>query len=193
LKKILKNTKGLSQVITTLLILVVSVLLAAAVTMYATSVTTNNMQQEHVSITKYHVWANGSYENHSLAGLIITNTGGRDIVVQKLQIRGVAASFANGEVYVVRADNRSISDMVYNYSIVSGTDNEITVTIDGSNYTFTKATEPITVKSGHSLWVYIKSPDSITNEDVGTEVEIVVYTINSVYTKTTLVETTNAA
>jgi hypothetical protein len=125
--------------------------------------------------------------------LIITNTGGRDIVVQKLQIRGVAASFANGEVYVVRADNRSISDMVYNYSIVSGTDNEITVTIDGSNYTFTKATEPITVKSGHSLWVYIKSPDSITNEDVGTEVEIVVYTINSVYTKTTLVETTNAA
>jgi len=60
MKQVLKNRKGLSTVVTTLIILVVSVLLATVVTFYAINVTTTRVQEESLQLFKQHIWHNGT-------------------------------------------------------------------------------------------------------------------------------------
>ncbi|MGQ9538421.1 MAG: hypothetical protein ACUVTE_02390 [Candidatus Bathycorpusculaceae bacterium] len=79
--KLLKSRKALSTVVTTLIILVVSVLLATVVTFYAINVTTTRVQEESLQITNLHVWCNQS--GTIRAAFMITNTGGRDAVIDK--------------------------------------------------------------------------------------------------------------
>lgn len=56
--RLLRNVRGLSVVVTTLIILVVSVLLAAIVTFYAINVVTTRVQEESLHLSKQHVWCN---------------------------------------------------------------------------------------------------------------------------------------
>ena len=96
---LLKNKKGLSVVVTTLIILVVSVLLATVVTFYAINVTTTRVQEESLFLTKQHVWFNttGSWAQ---AAIVIVNTGGKDVVLDKISVRGQDLSgkpFTTGE------------------------------------------------------------------------------------------------
>jgi hypothetical protein len=85
--RLLKNEKGLSVVVTTLIILVVSVLLATIVTFYAINVVTTRVQEESLHLSKQHVWYNttGSWAQ---AAIVIVNTGGRDVVIDKIQCVG---------------------------------------------------------------------------------------------------------
>ena len=55
---LLRDKKGLSVVVTTLIILVVSVLLATVVTFYAINVTTTRVQEESLHLSKQHIWYN---------------------------------------------------------------------------------------------------------------------------------------
>jgi glucan phosphoethanolaminetransferase (alkaline phosphatase superfamily) len=83
---LLKNRTGLSVVVTTLIILVVSVLLATIVTFYAVNVVTTRVQ-ESLHLTKQHVWYSAS-QGWAVAALVILNTGGRDVVIDKISVRG---------------------------------------------------------------------------------------------------------
>jgi len=83
---LLKNRTGLSVVVTTLIILVVSVLLATIVTFYAVNVVTTRVQ-ESLHLTKQHVWYSAS-QGWAVAALVILNTGGRDLVIDKISVRG---------------------------------------------------------------------------------------------------------
>ena len=94
MKNILKNRLALSTVVTTLIILVVSVLLAGVVTYFAINVTSTRVQEESVTMQKIHVW----YDSASSAGqaaFLLINTGGRDIVINKITVRGQTADWAN--------------------------------------------------------------------------------------------------
>jgi len=84
--RLLRNKRGLSVVVTTLIILVVSVLLATVVTFYAINVTTTRVQEESLHLTKQHVWFNttGSWAQ---AATVIINTGGKDVVLDKISVR----------------------------------------------------------------------------------------------------------
>jgi len=86
MRKILKNRLALSTVITTLIILVVSVLLAGVVTYFAINVVSTRVQQESVEINYAHIWCDAS--GNAVGGLMITNTGGRDVVINQIQVRG---------------------------------------------------------------------------------------------------------
>ena len=86
MKRVLKSKKALSTVVTTLIILVVSVLLATVVTFYAINVTSTRVQEENLQIYKQHIWLNGS--NFAEAAFLIANTGGRDVVIDKISVRG---------------------------------------------------------------------------------------------------------
>ncbi|MBA7670313.1 hypothetical protein ES703_78458 [subsurface metagenome] len=79
--------KGLSTVITTLIILVVAVLLAGVVTYYATNVVMTRTTQEEVRIRKPHIWVQEG--DNAYAALMVQNLGGRDVLIDKLTIRGV--------------------------------------------------------------------------------------------------------
>lgn len=105
--RLLKNERGLSVVVTTLIILVVSVLLATVVTFYAINVTTTRVQEESLHLTKQHIWYNNTTEGWAEAALVILNTGGRDVVLDKIQVRGQECPWSS--VYYWRTNTVTIS------------------------------------------------------------------------------------
>jgi hypothetical protein len=84
---ILKNRRALSAVVTTLIILVVSVLLAGVVTYFAINVVSTRVQEESLNLQYQHVWFSTT-DQMAEAAVMITNTGGRDVVLDKITIRG---------------------------------------------------------------------------------------------------------
>ena len=108
MKNILKNRLALSTVVTTLIILVVSVLLAGVVTYFAINVTSTRTQEESLSLTRQHIWVDDAGD--AVGAIMITNTGGRDVVIDKITVRGQESAWDT--VYSsVLAD--ATSDLLY--------------------------------------------------------------------------------
>ena len=182
MRNILKNRLALSTVVTTLIILVVSVLLAGVVTYFAINVTSTRVQEESLHLTKQHVWyaANGSSYS-SEAAIMIINTGGRDVVIDKLTVRGQEISWTN--VFYNTTTASISNDLTFNTTLTDG--GSISV---GSAYTFEQASTDLTLESGKTMMIYISSPDSITVNDIGLTVAITVFTSQAMYYKETNVE-----
>jgi len=163
--KLMRNKRGLSQVVTTLILLVVSVLLAAVVVYYATNVTMTRTANEEVVIQYAHVWVadNGTAE----AAFYIKNIGGRDIIVDKITVRGVESDW----------------DTVWFQRTAPGTDLVWNATLTG-----TQATDDIPLASSGPLIVYISGPDNIVLRDVGTPVSLTVFTADGQWIKEVIVE-----
>ncbi|MEM3013409.1 MAG: type IV pilin [Candidatus Bathyarchaeia archaeon] len=101
MKNELHNRKALSNVVSTLIILVVSVLLAGVVTMYAINITSTRTQQEALKLSKQEIWVFGN--GTAYAALAIDNVGGRDVVIDKLQVRGVEADWTKAHYLRVQS------------------------------------------------------------------------------------------
>ena len=101
--RILKNRRALSTVITTLIILVVSVLLASVVAYYATNLVSTRVQEESLYVSKQHVWVNS--EGVAEAAVMVTNNGGRDVVISKVSTRGQTSEWTS-VFYEVAAPDR---------------------------------------------------------------------------------------
>ncbi len=171
MKKIFKNRKGLSTVVTTLIILVVSVLLATVVTYYAINITSTRVEEESLSIRKAHVWVTSGGDDQ--AGFVIINTGGRDVVIDKITVRGQEINWTN--VYYKISSTAPTSDLTYQ--------NETTI-----SSSYTQASDDLVLPSGQSMTVYITDPGSISLQDVGTTVSIVVFSAQAQYYKECNVE-----
>jgi hypothetical protein len=170
-------------VVTTLIILVVSVLLAGVVTYFAINVTSTRVQEESVHMTKQHIWHDG--DSTYQAAFLMINTGGRDLVIDKISVRGQECDWTSVFYNVTTA---SISaDLSYNSSLADAG----TIEIGGTNYTFAVASNDITLQSGNTIIVYIDSPDSITVNDIGLTVGMTVHTSQAMYYKETNVEATS--
>jgi hypothetical protein len=179
MKNLLKSKKGLSTVVTTLIILVVSVLLATVVTMYAINVTTTRVQEESMEVTKLHLWDNGT--NFAEAAFLIINTGGRDIVMDNIAVRGQECNWTN--VYYSKTTNAISADLTY----VTPT-NKTTETLVGatwSTYSLTRGVsgESMILRSGWSMIIYITNPDDISVSDIGVTIGVTVFTANAQYYK----------
>jgi len=190
MRNILKNRLALSTVVTTLIILVVSVLLAGVVTYFAINVTSTRVQEESLHLTKQHVWYDADGEE-SIAAIMIINTGGRDVVIDKLTVRGQEVSWAGAtqKVYYAMTTDSVSSDLVFYASADIATvdlNDDLTELPDAS--TLTAATSDITLPSGQTLIVYITSPDSITINDIGLTVALTVFTSQAMYYKETNVQ-----
>jgi len=184
--KLLKNKRALSTVVTTLIILVVSVLLATVVTFYAINVTTTRVQEESLHLTKQHIWYNTTGK-WAEAAMVIVNTGGRDAVIDKITIRGQASPWAN--IYYWRTQDTVISaDLNVTVTQLNYTTFDMGATFTYTTDNFTRANDDITVKSGWTVVVYIKDPDSIALNDVGIPVGITAFTANAQYYKETNIE-----
>ena len=171
MRKVFRNRKGLSTVVTTLIILVVSVLLATVVTYYAINITSTRVEEESLSVRKAHVWVDTSGDDQ--AAFVIINTGGRDVVLDKITIRGQEIDWT--DVYYSISDTAPSGDLSYQ--------NETTI---GSSYT--QATDDLLLPSGKSATIYITDPGSISLQDIGTTVSIVVFTAQAQYYKECNVE-----
>jgi len=176
---ILKNRKALSTVVTTLIILVVSVLLATVVTFYAINVTTTRVQEESLFLTKQHVWYNTT-GNWAQGGIVIVNTGGKDVVIDKVTVRGQECNWTN--VYYWRTSTVTISNDL-EVTPAKPTSTTFAITVQNASRTFDQATDDITLKSGYTMVIYVNDPGSIALNDVGIPVGITVFSANAQYYK----------
>jgi len=140
MRSLLKSKKGLSTVVTTLIILVVSVLLATVVTYYAINMTT----------TRVHAF-------------VIVNIGGRDTLIDKIQVRGQDMDWSS-KVYYNRTSSAP-ADPTFLSSFAA----------------YTNASASLSLKSGQYMIVYLDSPGTISVEDVGVTTSITVFTASAQY------------
>ena len=179
LRNLLKNRLALSTVVTTLIILVVSVLLAGVVTYFAINVTSTRVQEESLHLTKQHVWyVSGTDE----AAIMIINTGGRDVVLDKVTVRGQECAWAS--VFYNTTTSSISADLAFNTTLATNGN----ISIGGTNYLFTVASTDLTLESGKTMVLYISSPDSITVNDIGLTVAVTVFRSQAMYYKESNVE-----
>lgn len=200
ISKLLKNRYALSTVVTTLIILVISVLLASVVTYFAINVVSTRVQEESLHLTKQHIWHNatagaGSVA-YSQASLMVINTGGRDIVIDKLNVRGQECPWndtvtSNKQLVLYCITNNPISsDMSYISNFNQTGANSLT--FDGQEYTFSVASSDLVLRSGYTMMIYIVNPDSITINDIGLTVSITLYTAQAMYYREANVQAVSA-
>jgi hypothetical protein len=176
MRKILKNRLALSTVVTTLIILVVSVLLAGVVTYFAINVVSTRVQQESLEISLQHVWVDSA--GTSEAAFMLTNTGGRDIVINNIEVRGIAATIVSGNVYLAVDTGGTIPS-----ALVCLTKAEFVTANNpfAGTGAFAKNTAGLILNSGSSIVLYIYKPTSVSINDVGTTIGITVFTTNAMY------------
>ena len=161
MKSLLKSKKGLSTVITTLIILVVSVLLATVVAYYAINMTTTRVQEENLRVIKAHIWANSTDQ---VGGFVIANIGGRDTLLDKIQVRGQVMDWAS--CWYNRSTSAPTGDLSF---------------LDPTTAGLTNALDDLSLKSGNYMIMYIDSPGTISVEDVGVTCSITVFTASAQY------------
>jgi hypothetical protein len=180
MKTLLKNKKGLSTVVTTLIILVVSVLLATVVTFYAINVTTTRVQEESMQVFKLHTWANSTYAE---SAFLVINTGGRDLVLDKITVRGQQCDWTT--VFYNKTMDTINSDLKFNGTTIA---DGAKMTVGTKVYKFNAAASQLILKSGWTMIVYIANPDHVAVNDIGVTVGVTIFTANAQYYKESNVE-----
>ncbi|MEM2463761.1 MAG: hypothetical protein QXY07_03665 [Candidatus Bathyarchaeia archaeon] len=181
--QLLKNSKGLSVVVTTLIILVVSVLLATVVTFYAINVVTTRVQEEDLKITELHVWC--TKDGVASAAFIVTNTGGRDVVIDKITVRGRKADPQH--IYYWKLNVTPPNELVWIAS-----DNPETYL--EQNYSSYRAdfrlldVNSLVLPSGERIVIYLFNLSHISTSDIGVTVGVAVFTANAQYHKEANIE-----
>jgi len=169
----IRKERGLSEVVSTLILLVVAVLLAAVATYYATNITLTRTEIEEIRFSKEHVWVNST---GAVAAFKLQNLGGKDVLVDKFTVRGVEAAWTNVYYYRVPTGDSITGDMnVTSHDLLTGP------TVDISGHTYTLATADVPLISSGVLLVYVKSPDNIQVDDIGTTVSMSVFSNNAQY------------
>jgi hypothetical protein len=172
MKNILRNRLALSTVVTTLIILVVSVLLAGVVTYFAINVTSTRVQEESLSIANQHIWVSGT-SGVAVGAITVTNTGGRDVVISKITVRGQASPWANVYTNSSALVNKDIAYAIASASPMTG---------------FAVATRDLVLPAGSTMGIVITAPDSITLNDIGISVAFTVFTSQAMYYKETNIQ-----
>jgi hypothetical protein len=160
MKNILKNRLALSTVVTTLIILVVSVLLAGVVTYFAINVTSTRVQEESLTLSFQHVWCDSA--GAAVGAIEITNTGGRDVVINKIAVRGQEAT---GILTIDDTADPADGDLLY-ADFDAGTDSA-----------------PVVLAAGNTVAIWVDGPDSIGVNDIGLTVAFTVFTSQAMYYK----------
>lgn len=191
--KLMKNKYALSTVVTTLIILVISVLLASVVTYFAINVVSTRVQEESLSLTNSHIWLNPKASpgdpNYSMASVMVINTGGRDVVINKIAVRGQDCSWASSGQFIIYSitDQPVATDMYFqNGMAANGGSGSQSLQLNpddsaSASYTFQYAASDLVLRSGYTMLIYIVNPDSITINDIGLTVSVTLYTAQAMY------------
>jgi hypothetical protein len=169
------------------------VLLATVVCYFAINIVSTSVQQESLNLTYQHVWYSTT-DQKAEAAIMITNTGGRDVVLQNLEVRGQNVPTGNLFWFPVT----TIGDLPYvsQATAISNTTaipDAVGTTTPLGIGTFNSTSGPITLTSGSTIAVYMTgTPGSITVNDVGLTIEIGVFTAQATYIKETNVNAVSA-
>jgi hypothetical protein len=174
MKRILRNRLALSTVITTLIILVVSILLASVLTYFAINVVSTRVQEESLYVSNQHIWVNSA--GVAEGALMVTNNGGRDVVIHKVSVRGQQSQWT--DVFYSAAVKTDDLTIELNYTaapVAVGNDLGLADTAHQANNT------SLILPSGNTMVIYFNSPDSIGINDIGLTVSISLHSSEAVY------------
>jgi hypothetical protein len=177
------------------------------------------VQQESLNLQYAHVWYSTDTDGGAEAAVMITNTGGRDVVISNLEVRGQIIPWTNVFEYTLGKGEASLTDLYY----FDQTNTSVTA-LKFTNHTYTlfpnpnpmngtlsttALANPPTLKSGYSLVLYMTTlgynstattnkitsipPGSVTVNDVGLTISIAVFTAQATYYKETNVNAISAA
>jgi hypothetical protein len=133
------------------------------------------VQEEDLEISNAHIWANSTVKE---AGFVIVNIGGRDTLIDKIEVRGQDITWSNKTVFYNRTSTAPTSDLKY---------------VGRPNATMTGASAAMSLKSGQCLVMVLTNPGTISVEDVGTTCSITVFTANAQYETTVNVQSASPA
>ncbi len=190
MKSLFRNKRGLGAPVGNLIILMAAVILSTTVVLFATNVTSSQVQKEKLYIATSHVW----YVNStiSIAAVGICDTGPTDIVVSQLNVKGLQCEW-NGETnYVLysKINGTLPGDLpLVTLETIARAANA-SIPIGSESYVFTLASEGLTIKSGQSLAFYAVIPNRVMVYDLSTPLRMVISTTQGVYCTETLVQTT---
>ena len=162
-------------------------MLASVVTFYAINVTTTKTSEESLQIYKQHMWNNGT--TYSEAAFLVINTGGRDLVIDKITVRGQETAITS--MYFNKTTNTISGDLTYQTPDASGTSlSNTTITIGNTGYTFTLGANGsnLILPAGKTMMVYILNPDHVSVDDIGVTVGFTIFTSNAQWYKECNVE-----
>jgi hypothetical protein len=173
-QRLMKNKYALSTVITTLIILVVSILLASVLTYFAVNVVSTRVQEESLHVSKPHLWVDSN--DNAEAAIMVTNNGGRDVVMDKIAVRGQESDWTDVFYSVVDIDTDDLSlDLAHVTSPVAA-GNDL-----GPADPARQATKDLILPSGSTIVIYVNDPDSISINDIGLTVSIAIHSAQAVY------------
>ena len=189
--RFMKNRRGLSLIVTTLIMLTFSVLLALTAINYTNGVTRSRMKstgQENIRYHKTHAWvqplANGT--DRSVVAFKIHNLGGKSISVQILDIRGSEMNWQDVYYHVINETaepDLMWIDLPYKQWVdLTGA----TVNIGGYNYN--QSTGSFFVHAGNAVIAYIRCPEIIFQDNIGMPILLSVGTVNANFVTETVVE-----
>jgi hypothetical protein len=118
--------------------------------------------------------------------VMIINTGGRDVVLDKITVRGQESEWT--DIFYNITQGAFSSDLIFSSTIFDTTNNNETLTIGGAPYIFMEATNDLVLPSGKTMLLYVNSPDSISVNDVGLTVAFTIFSSQAMYYKETNVQ-----
>ncbi len=188
MRRFLRNKRALGAPVGNLIILVAAVILSTTVVLFATNVTSSQVQKEKMYIATSHIWYVNS--TTSVAAIAICDTGPTDIVLNKIDVKGLQCEWNGTSNYVAycKINGTMPGDLPFTTDI-SQSENT-TITIANKDYDFQIAGEGLTIKSGYSLAFYIVVPNRVMVYDLSTPLRMVITTTQGVYITETLVQTT---
>ena len=154
------------------------------ITVYAVGYTASHievtpMKEESLNITKQHVWFNTS-NSTSKAAFLIVNTGDADAVIEKITVNDEECQWST--VHWERTNDTITADLPW----IPGTPSSVNLT--GTTYLLATSSGNATLYSGYTMIVYIVNPDTITIDEIGSLVEITIYTSRATYSTQSIVQ-----
>lgn len=118
---LIRRSKAISVVLTTMIILVASIILAVGVVVYGTSLFQTSNVQEVISITGIKLWVNTTDSSGITWGAAaVRNSGDVPLALDKIEVRGTAVPFTNW--YVDRNQTRVTIANFQSQFLHTGTD-----------------------------------------------------------------------
>jgi hypothetical protein len=160
------------------------------------------VQEESLHVQKQHVWSNATAQvgtsAYCLASLMVINTGGRDVVISKVAVRGQDCPWnqtggTNLKFVLFCTTNGPVSgDLSYvpNFNFTGAVNY---VNIGGTQFNFTVANSEVILKSGDTMLLYVVNPDSISVNDVGLTVGITLHSAQAMYYRETNIQAVSSS
>jgi len=187
LRRLLKSKRGLGAPVGNLIILVAAVILSTTVVLFATNVTGSQVQKEKMYIATSHIWYVNS--TTSIVAIAISDTGPTDIVLNKIDVKGLQCEWNGTSNYVVycKINGTMPGDLPFIMDI--NREDNTTITIGLQDYDFVGASEGLTIKSGWTIAFYIVVPNRVMIYDLSTPLRMVITTTQGIYCTETIVQT----